>query len=186
MFNTMKDKLGETRVPNFHLWIRSGGFEEFPNATLADARTPPPERRFMQGDELAGFAVATRIAERREPVLVEDQQLGKGVWTRRPIEPDLIAMAKFAALTREQREAWQLVEVGSQQFAAWRNRLRLWLCVDVKAERVWLEPFDQNVHGLSATHPNFRLRKSKNGFRVPAPWPPCRDGTWADKGGETA
>jgi hypothetical protein len=119
-------------------------------------------------------------------VLVEDQQLGKGVWTRRPIEPDLIAMARLVGTTREQREAWELVEEGTPRFAAWRDRLQLWLGCEIKTERIWLESFDPNVHGLSAIHPNFKLRKSKSGFRVPASWPPRRDGTWSDDGGETA
>jgi len=77
LFNALQDKLGRTRVPNFHLWIRTRGFEEFPNAVLASER-PPPERRFMQGEELAGFAVAVRVAEQREPQIVEDHALGKG------------------------------------------------------------------------------------------------------------
>jgi hypothetical protein len=186
LFNAMKDKLRESRVPNFHLWIRSGGFEEFPNAALADDRPQPSARRLMQGEELDGFTVAMRIARQCEPVLVEDQQLGRGVWTRRSLEPDLVAMAVFVGDKREQREAWELVEEGTPRFAAWRDRLRLWLGGEIKAERVWLEPFDQNVHGLSATHPNFKLRKSKNGFRVPAPWPPRRDGTWSSDSGEAA
>jgi hypothetical protein len=92
----------------------------------------------------------------------------------------------MAAFVGAKREAWLIVEEGSEQFAAWRNRLRLWLGCEIKAERVWLEPFDPNVHGQSATHPNFKLRKSKSGFRVPAPWPPRRDGSWSDDGGEAA
>jgi hypothetical protein len=122
----------------------------------------------MQGDELAGFIVATRIAEQREPSIVEDQQLGRGIWTRSSLEPDLVAMSRFVDDKRSERDAWELVEEGTPRFAAWRDRLRLWLGGEIKAERVWLEPFDPNVHGLSATHPNFKLRKSKNGFRVPA------------------
>ncbi len=186
LFNALQDKLGRDRVPNFHLWIRTRGFEEFPNATLAEDRPPPPERRFMQGDELAGFIVATRIAEQREALTVEDQQLGKGIWTRRSLGPDLVAMSMFVNDKRSERDAWELVEEGSPRFAAWRDRLRLWLGHDVKAERVWIEPFDPSIHGLSATHPDFKLRKSKNGFRVPAPWPPRRDGSWSTDSGDAA
>ena len=37
------------------------------------------------------------------------------------------------------------------------------------------------VHGLPLSHPQFKLRKSTKGFRVPAPWPPRRDGSWGNR-----
>jgi hypothetical protein len=163
-----------------HLWIRSGGFEEFPNAKLEEDKPPPPARRFVQGDELAGYTVAMRIAEQREPVLTDDPQHGRGRWTTRPLQPDLVAMGKFVA---DKSAAWQTIEPGSQQFGAWRDRLEAWLGVSVKAEKIWLEPYDPNVHGLAPRDPNFRLRKSKMGLRVPAPWPPRRDGSWSEQQG---
>ena len=39
-FVRMQERLGRTRPPNFHLWIRNAGFEEFPNATLETAAAP--------------------------------------------------------------------------------------------------------------------------------------------------
>jgi hypothetical protein len=167
---------------NMHLWIRSGGFEEFPDARPQEDKPPPPARRFMQGDELAGFTVAMRIAEQREPVLIDDPRHGRGRWTSRPLQPDLVSTGKFVS---EKPATWQHAEQGSQQFAAWRDRLEAWLGVSVKAEKIWLEPYDPNVHGLPPRDPNFRLRKSTMGLRVPAPWPPRRDGSWLGNG-ETA
>jgi hypothetical protein len=160
-----------------HLWIRSGGFEEFPNAKLEEDKPPPPARRFVQGDELAGYTVAMRIAEQREPVLVEDRSLGRGIWTLRPPQTDLAALAKFVS---EKPASWQVLEPGSARFAAWRDRLQTWLGgVSVKPGRVWLEPLDPTVH----THgsPGFRPRKSTIGIYVPAPWPPRRDGSWSEQ-----
>jgi hypothetical protein len=137
----------------------------------------------MQGDELAGFTVAMRIAEQREPVLISDPQRGRGRWTAQPLHPDLVAMSQFVA---DKPAAWQAIEQGSGQFGAWRDRLQVWLGVSVKAERIWLEQYDPAVHGLAPLHPNFRLRKSTMGLRVPAPWPPRRDGSWLSDGGEAA
>jgi len=164
----------------FHLWVRAAGFDEFPNARLPEERPPPPTRRLIRGDELAGFTVAVRIAERRDPVLVSDRDLGKGVWRTAPLQPDLLALAGFAT---DDRELWPVVEEGSGQFAAWRDRLKLWLGVEPEAERIWLEPHDPDVHGLSPMHPKFKVRKSMSGFRVPRPWPPRRDGSWSEAGG---
>jgi hypothetical protein len=177
-------KAGRTKPPmNFNLWIKTRGFDEFPNATLAAERPPPPPRRFVQGDELAGMLLAYQIAEQRQVKLASDPQLGNGLWTTLAPQSDLAALAAFAG---EDPEAWQMVEVGSAQFAAWRDRLALWLRLDVKPERIWLEPYDAAVHGLSPMHPDFKLRKSKSGFRVPAPWPPHRDGSWPAADGDAA
>jgi len=166
----------------FHLWVRAKGFDEFPNAKLPEERPSLPTRRLVQGDELAGYTVAVRIAERRDPALVSDRDLGKGVWRTAPVLPDLIAMAAFADVDREQ---WQIVDKGSEPFAAWRDRLKLWLGVEPQAERIFLEPHNPEVHGLSPLHPNFRVRKSVNGFRVPRLWPPRRDGSWSEAGENT-
>jgi hypothetical protein len=174
-FVEMQKRLKRDAFPNFHLWIRQRRFEEFPGARLAD---PTPTRRWVDGDELAGRLVAARIGSR--PVrLVDDPERGRGLWSTKPQQPDLVALAKFAG---EDPETWQQVDLGSEQYAAWRDRLALWLGVEIEPERVWLEPFDPLVHGLPALHENFRLRKSKMVLRVPAPWPPHRDGSWLEGG----
>lgn len=175
----MLKRLKRDAVPNFHLWIRQRRFEEFPSARLPD---PAPERRWIDGYELAGLQLAARIGSR--PLrLAEDPERGRGLWSTRPPQPDLAAIAKFAG---EDPQAWHQVELGTPQFAAWRDRLALWLGVEIEAERVWTEAFDPAVHNLPALHPNFRLRKSKQALRVPAPWPPHRDGSWSSEEGECA
>ncbi|MGL3208706.1 hypothetical protein [Bradyrhizobium sp. BR 1433] len=169
----------EKKPMSFHVWVKSGGFNDFPDAKLPEDKPPPPVRRFMQGDELAGLAVAVRMAERRDLKTVTDQQLGVGLWTIAVVQPDLVALAEFVG---DAIEDWQFVEEGGPQFAAWRDRLQLWMRVEVRAERIWSEPFDPAVHGLPAIHPDFRLRKAKHGLRVPRPFPPRRDGTWRRAG----
>lgn len=179
LFFALQDKLRRTTVPNFHLWIRQRGFEAFPNARLPD---PVPEKRWIEGDELAGLVVASRMASRRVR-LVDERDRRLGLWTLKPLQPDLVAMAKFHD---DDPGNWLQVDQGTPQFAAWRDRLALWLGGEIEAERVWLEDWNPAVHGLPAIHADFRLRKSKHVLRVPAPWPPHRDGTWSIDEGERA
>lgn len=172
-------RLKRDAVPNFHLWIRQRRFEEFPGARLPD---PAPAKRWIGGDELAGLQIAVRMACR--PLrLVDDPDHGRGLWSLKPLQPDLAALARFAG---EDPAAWLQVELGSAQFAAWRDRLALWLGGEIEPERVWIEQHDPAVHDLPVLHPNFRLRKSKHVLRVPAPWPPHRNGTWSSEEGECA
>ncbi|MGY3527710.1 hypothetical protein [Bradyrhizobium sp. USDA 4452] len=175
-FLKMLRDLRRNHVPNFHLWIRTRGFDEFPNAGKPAEKPAQPTRRFVQGEELKGLQVAVAIAERRDLPLVQDQTLGWGYWTGIAPQPDLVAMASYAGADRD---GWLIVEPGTPQFAAWRDRFKLWLGVEPQAERIFLEPFDPNVHGVSSSHPNFRLRKAKSGFRVPRDYPPRRDGKWS-------
>lgn len=179
-FVDLQKRLKRDTMPNFHLWIRQRRFEEFPGARLPDR---PPERRWIDGEELAGLVLAGRMAQRPFR-LVDDAERGRGLWSNRPPQPDLAALARVAG---EDPQTWLQVELGSAQFAAWRDRLSLWLGgIEVEAERVWSEPHDPAVHDLPAMHPNFRLRKSKMVLRVPADWPPHRDGSWSTEGGECA
>lgn len=178
-FLKMLRDLRRNHVPNFHLWIRTRGFDEFPNAGRPAEKPAQPTRRFVQGDELKGLQVAVAIAERRDLPLVQDQTLGWGYWTALPLQPDLVAMSTYVGVARDD---WLIVEPGSPQFAAWRDRFNLWLGAEPQAERIFLEPFDPNVHGVSSSNPNFRLRKAKSGFRVPRDFPPLRDGKWSRSG----
>lgn len=178
-FVELQKRLRRDTMPNFHLWIRQRRFEEFPNARLPD---PSPERRWMDGDELAGLQLVCRMARRPLPRLVNDDSgRGLGLWSLKPHQADLAAMARFASGDPSQ---WDQVELGTPQFAAWRDRLALWLGGEIEAERVWSEAHDPAVHDLPALHPNFRLRKSKMVLRVPAAWPPHRDGSWSSGEGE--
>jgi hypothetical protein len=172
---------GRTKPPSMHLWIRTGGFEEFRNAAkAAEDRPQQVATRTIEGDELAGLRVAVRIAEQRE-LLID-----KPIRSRKPdVQHDLAALAQWAADFK--RDGWHVVELGSPRFAAWRDRLRFWCGgIEPKTERIWLEPYDPAIHDLPRLHPDFRLRRSAEGYRVPRPFPPRRDGTWSTEDGEAA
>lgn len=169
-------ELRQKRGMSFHLWIRARCFDEFPNAMLEEDRPKPPERRFVVGEELLGLRVACLIAERRELPVRREPELGEGVWRTSPPQPDLVALAACGMPTA----TWHVVDLGTPEFAAWRDRLQLWLGAEPRPEKIWLEDHNPAVHGLPWNHPGFKLRKSKEGLRVPAPWPPRRDGTWLD------
>jgi hypothetical protein len=161
-----------------HKLIAEQFWIKYPHARLPDAeREQQPQMRLMAGDELAGLRVAVRIAEQRELVV------GGGIRSRKPeVQHDLAALARWADDSR--REGWHIVEIRSSQFAAWRERLRFWCGgIEPKTERIWIEPHDPAVHDLPKLHPDFRLRKSTMGLRVPAPWPPRRDGSWSEQEG---
>ena len=176
-YNALLDKHRRSTVVNFHMWIRHKGFLEFPDAKLAAPPPPPPERRWVAGDELAGVLVAGAIAGRTiRPS--NDPDRGPGLWTLTPPRADLSALAQFHD---DKPEKWLSVDSGSAHFAAWRDRLQAWLGGDpIVGERVWTEDHDPAVHDVPPIHPNFRFRKSKRSLRVPALWPPRRDGSWAE------
>ena len=185
-YNALLDKHHRKAATNFHMWIRQRGFREFPEARLSAPPPAPPVRRWVHGDELSGVLVAGAVAGRRiVPVPSEDPALGPGLWTKTPLSADLVALSKFHDHPPEQ---WLGVDAGTPQFAAWRDRLQAWLGGEaVAGERVWTEPHDPEVHDLPPIHPKFAFRKSKRVLRVPALWPPRRDGTWSETGeGDTA
>lgn len=155
---------------NAHTWLADRGWLEFPNARLAQ---PAPSRLWIAAEDAVGLGVALGMVG-RELRLLDDPERGRGLWRPAELDRDLAALAKFAGTDRE---AWPVVQEGSQQFAAWRDRLQHWLGVKVETEKVWLEPYNAEVHGRSATDPAFKLRASVNGLRVPTLWPPRKDGT---------
>ena len=60
---------------------------------------------------------------------------------------------------------------GTPQFTRWRDRLREWVG-NPQPQKIWLEPFDPDVHGRKGSDPAFKARKFVLGFRVPTEWPP--------------
>jgi hypothetical protein len=164
---------------NFHLWVRRRGFDEFPTAKIVEPQAPPV-RRWLCGAELKGMEVAGVMADRRVRSSI-DPERGAGFWTQMAHRDDLVALAVFHG---QRPTDWIEVEQGSAQFAAWRDRLQQLLGdEEVKGQRVFTEPYDAAVHGLPVIHPKFAFRKWKQVLRVPAPWPPRRDGTWAEDEG---
>lgn len=169
-------KNGRTKPPGMHLWIRVGGFREFGpefvrRAAADDARN---SARQIADDELAGLTVAIRIAEQR------DIPASSTFRTKNPeVQKDLAALAQWR--DDRKREGWFDAAIGTPHFAAWRDRLRAWTGIEPRPETIWREPIC-DAHSLPSTHPDFRLRKSIQGFRVPRMWPPKRDGSWSENG----
>ncbi|MEN6535699.1 MAG: helix-turn-helix domain-containing protein [Bryobacteraceae bacterium] len=168
------------RPKDAHKWLAERGWQEYPQAKLQTGK-PATERRLIRGRELEAACLAMKIAGLRPPSLINttSEETGKtteSTFWARPIGPDLLALVQFA---HEDPSSWELVTEGSKEFAAWRERLQAWIGSDVQGDRIWLEAFDPNIHGLPGSHPDFRLRKSTKGFRVPMspPWPPKKDGT---------
>lgn len=173
-YNAALDRHNRTRTAvNFDLWIKRGGFLEFPDAKLVQIK-PVPDRRWVSGAELGGLEVAGRIAERKVRSSL-DPERGVGFWTTMLPRPDISALAKFRDA---QADSWIEIDDNTPEFEAWRDCLQRWLGVDeIKTQRVFTEPYDAAVHGLPAIHPNFRIRKFKQVLRVPTLWPPQKDGT---------
>jgi hypothetical protein len=175
------------RPKDAHKWLAEKGWQEYPQAKLSPTTTAAA-RRLIRGKDLDALSAAMKMAGLHPPQLITttSEETGKSTdstfWAR-PIDPDLLALAEFA---RHNQIGWQVVTEGSQQFAAWRERLQVWTGADIHGDRIWLEDYDPGIHGLPGSHPDFKLRKSIKGFRVPAPWPPHRDGTWPIDNSEVA
>jgi hypothetical protein len=134
-----------------------------------------PTRRFVTGQELDGWRVVARILAQSELPTQANGEGVQGIWMVSEPEADLITLHEFVD---QSPETWQIVEEGGAKFGSWRDRIEVWTGKRPLAQKIWLEPRDPAAHGLAPSHPNFRLRSSASGFRVPSPWPPHRDGTW--------
>ncbi|WP_456685766.1 hypothetical protein, partial [Bradyrhizobium sp. P5_C11_2] len=144
LFASALTRAGRTKPPNFDRWIRHHGFDEFPNAVLGEDLPKPPQRRFVLGEELDGLKIASLIAERRELPVRREPELGEGVWRTMPPQADLVALAACGRPS----DAWLVVDLGSHEFAAWRERLHRWLGAEPRPEKIWLEDHNPAVHGL--------------------------------------
>jgi hypothetical protein len=167
-----------------HKWLAERGWLEFPSAKLPPA-IAATSKRLIKLAELDLVRLAIGIAGTRPLAVINvtAEETGRqtdGAFWSRPIEADLAAMAKFVGVDQS---AWHVVAEGSPSFAAWRDRLNLWLGAEVQPIKMWLEEYDPAVHALPGSDPNFKPRKSQRGLRVPELFPPRRDGTWpADEG----
>lgn len=169
----------ERKPRDAHRWLAERGWLEYPQA--AKSAPAKSERRMIKFAELASVQLALRIAGQRPVAIINvtSEETGRstdgGFWGP-PIGPDLLALAPFA---EGETGAWHVAEEGSAEFAAWRDRLKDWLgCPSIEGEKIWLEPYRPEVHGLPGSDPNFKIRKSTRGLRVPRPFPPRKDGTW--------
>ncbi|MGB3044183.1 MAG: helix-turn-helix domain-containing protein [Xanthobacteraceae bacterium] len=169
------------RSKDAHKLLGEKFWERYPNARLPEKL---PDRVWISAADLGGLRVALSMLDRAPPALIDDPARGRGAWRLTPIPPDLAAMASFSG---QDPEAWELVDKDSHEFAAWRTRLREWTGFTVEPQRRWLEPYNDAVHSLSPSHPDFRLRRCAHGLPVPCRWPPRKDGTFCndgDAGGE--
>jgi hypothetical protein len=166
------------RPKDAHKWLAEKGWQEYPQAKIPSTR-PISEKRLIRGAELAAVTVGLQIAGLRPLSIISttSEETGKptdsAFWAR-VVGPDLLALAEFG---RKDPASRHLVTEGSKEFAAWRERLQAWFGGEIDGDRIWLEPFDPNIHSLPGSHPDFRLRKVTRGFRVPWKWPPRKDGT---------
>ncbi|MES2671601.1 MAG: hypothetical protein V4673_14455 [Pseudomonadota bacterium] len=163
---------------NAHLWLQAKGWLEYPGAKLPTeaAAAPEPIWYAEASDEARALAVAYALVGEQLPEgRYRDGYVDRWIRRAEPVSADMLPLAEFtpddvANFVHDHVE-------GTGECEAWRSRLATWTGRAVKVRRIWLEPYDPRVHGLSATHPDFRFRKHINGLRVPWTWPPRKDGT---------
>lgn len=148
LFNAMQDRLDRTRVPNFHLWIRSRGFEEFPTASAASPAAAAPTLFAVSSRE--GLAIKNLHAVGKA-ALFESQ--GRVVY---PLPVTLQVLA-FADLPKQ--SDWHWIEARNQ-IAAWSTFLSAHIA---KARGVM-----ETTRGSGAD--------ARRGIYAPWPWPPRKDG----------
>jgi Helix-turn-helix domain len=164
------------RPRDAHKWLAEKGWQEYPHAKLQSPNAAS-QRRIIKRNELKVVTLALKIAGQRPPSLVntvseEDNRRTDGTFWGRPVDADLLAMAKFSD---DGEIGWQPVIEGSPNFRAWHDRLTEWVGI-CEPQKIWQEPFDPQVHGIPGSDPAFKPRKFAMGLRVPSPWPPSVDG----------
>lgn len=151
-------------------------FDNYPHAKLPEkpvAQEPPVFH--AEGSAVSNAVVAVYRIARLQYETRWHGSHGKGVLVRGEPGHDLLRMAEFH---EADVEAFPIIAIeGSQEFAAWRERLKRWTGVTPEARKIWTEPHDPEIHDLPYTHPNHRFRKHVKGLRVPWEFPPLKDGS---------
>lgn len=153
LFVAAQTRLKRTTMPNLHLWIRTGGFREFPHARLPDepAAQASDEHWIAEGsDDDRAFRFLCHLAKVGSP-FVRDHGGERGYFRKSPIGRDVVAMLRFVdqSILR-----WPIYKPGTPQYAAWQDRFRSWVGKPL--------PHDPG-HG---------------GIHAPCEWPPRKDGTF--------
>jgi hypothetical protein len=148
LFVAMQNQHGRKHPPNFHLWIRTRGFEEFPAAAATPDR-PVSERYAVATAEGRAIKALYALAG---ALLFEHSGM-----IRYPLALNAQVMA-FANLPEEASWCWT---DDRQQIAAWNQ----FLAAHVHLPRRELVR-DRLVDGVS-----------ERGALVPWPWPPRKDGS---------
>ncbi len=140
----------QTTTPNFHLWIRNRGFEEFPAAATEQGAAVASTSYSV--DSPQGLAIKALYHFARVP-LFENRG-----FVSYPLEvtPQVLA---FGSLPPEQVWHWIDLEGGRNQIAAWSHFL----------SAVIHKPRPELVRQ--------RAQGEGRGMLVPWPWPPRKDGS---------
>jgi hypothetical protein len=157
LFNAALDRLGRTRVPNFHLWIRARGFEEFPGALQTD---PAASRTSFDVESREGNAIVALYAVARARPF---ETRGCVVYARE-VTPQILAFADAGASS-----SWQWIE-DRQQIGAWSSFL--------SANVLGARPPLIVDRGLGDA--------KRSGIFAPWPWPPRKDGNLSSETGDAA
>ncbi len=163
-----------------HKWLAEKGWQEYP-LPKAQPANMALQKRLIRGREMAAVFAGLKIAGLHPPSTISttSEETGRStdsIFWARPVGPDLLALADV--MLTDPKNIHQVTE-GSREFGAWRERLQMWFGGDITGERIWLEPYNPDVHGLSGSNPDFKIRRCTKGFCVPRPFPPLVDGTWS-------
>jgi hypothetical protein len=155
LFFKMQRELGRKHPPNFHLWIRNRGFEEFPTAALVEPGAAPSAGPFELSTDPAR-AIQTVYAIARTRPFVSN---GRVIYSK-PLTAQLLAFAQAPP-----QGEWIWIE-DRQQIAAWSS----FLSAHIAGGRPQL----LTTRGVGAD--------ARSGFLAPWPWPPRKDGTISNAG----
>ncbi len=157
MFVQMQQRAGRKHTPNFHLWIRNGGFEEFPAAAAGDAAVTATSTYAV--DSAEGKAIKALFAFGGALIFEFNGTL------RYPlaVTPRVLAFGDLP-----DRSGWHWIE--GQQLAAWSAFL---------SSHIHLSRKD-----ISTTIGEGAARR--RGIYAPWPWPPRKDGTISETSGDAA
>jgi Helix-turn-helix domain len=155
LFVKMQGQLGRKHPPNFHLWIRNRGFEEFPSAKLGEPGSAPVSGPFELGSETARAIQSLYAVARARPFVSN----GRVIYAK-PITSQVLAFAQAPP-----ESAWHWIE-DRQQTAAWSS----FLSTHIAGGRPQLV----TTRGVGAD--------ARSGFLAPWHWPPRKDGTIGNAG----
>lgn len=153
LFIVAQARLKRSTMPNFHLWVRTRGFEEFPNAKLqTDPAAQPDGNWIVEGsDEDRALRFLRHLARQPQPFVRQRGDGTRGYPHKGDLGADLLAMLPFAD---ESPLRWSVLARGTPQCAAWQQRFVAWI-----------------GQGLP-------VAIGDAGIRVPCPWPPRKDGSF--------
>jgi Helix-turn-helix domain len=154
-FVKRQGEIGRKHPPNFHLWIRSRGFEEFPDAKPHDQSAAPAGGPIELASDSARAVHTVYAIARTRPFISN----GRMIYPK-PITPQLLAFAQAPP-----QSEWVWIE-DRQQTAAWSSFLG--------AHVTGARPQLVTTRGAGAD--------ARKGFLAPWPWPPRKDGTISNAG----